>query len=304
MNFADSSWSMVITDPKSVIAVGRISAVEKLGPANSNQMTGQATIHIEQELTPHRWLGSRDVRVVYSQWMGEALRLREGNAGWNGVDVRPGTILLIGMKARGSPNGPLGLETVRQITSINDPQIGGVEQALAVEAETDPEKRKRLLMEALNSQDPILMGYVHYALGRMQRIPRADAAMLEMKVLLDAARSSRQRLSAESTLELELWASRAPDDEINRNIVKVFLHVVSQNSSEMQSTITMALYRLLISAAPPEPDAAHMYRSRLLHGIDAAGIRAAALAIREEESNPSIQTQAAQLFSVFSGMLQ
>jgi hypothetical protein len=304
MSFAEASWSIVITEEKSVIAVGRITAADKPRLMNLNQLRGRAEVHIEQELTPNRWTGPRDIVVEYIQLDGAASRSRAGGGGWNGVNIQPGTVLLLGMEAQASYIEPVELEAVSQLSSDADPRVRSVQRALAVETATDPQQRKLLLIEALNSEEPILMSYVHYALGRMQRIPRADAVMLEMKVLLDRKRSSRQRLAAESTLELELWASHSPGDEINRNIVRVLVHVLSQADPEVQSETTMSLYRLLISAAPAEPGAANAYQLMLLHGADSSEVRTATVALRGEASNPSIGAQATQLASVLSGVMQ
>lgn len=303
MSFAETSWSIVITDEKSVIAVGRITAAEKPRLMNLNLLRGRAKVHIEQELTPSRWTGPRDIVVEFTQLDGAASRSRAGGGGWNGVNLQPGTLLLFGMEAQATYIEPVELEAVSQISSDADPRIRSVQRALAVETATDSQQRKHLLIEALKSNEPILESYVHYALGRMHRVPRTDAATFEMNILQSRERSTSQRLDAESILELELWASGAPEDDINRKIVKVFLNVLPQTDPELRTETTMALFRLLISGAPGEPGAASAYQLKLLNGADSSEVRTAAAVLREEASNPSIGAQAAQLTSVLSGIM-
>ncbi len=303
MNFAETSWPDVITDSRAVIFVGQIRLVEGLQPVNLNQQTGTLAVAVLRELTPGRWTGPSEITVGFTQLANERSRLRVGNGGWNGVDVKPGAMLLMGITISPgdhAPPAPLSLEAVSQVSSLEDFQVAGIVQALRIEAAEAPQDRMRLLTQALDSNLPVLQSYAHFALGRKQRIPRNDAASLEIGSLLDATRPDVQRLASESTLELELWKDAAPDDPVNKNIVTVFLQVLARREPGLRRSTTVALHRIFYSNAPPELADAQMYRSNLLRGVQIPDRKAVLAALSDEERDPNIGTQATQLTKMFS----
>jgi hypothetical protein len=220
------------------------------------------------------------------------------------VDVKPGALLLMGMEAGQvghAPTVPVSLEAVSQLSSLDDPQVAGVVQALKIEAAEAAQERMLLLTTALDSNSPLLQSYAHFALGRKHRIPRDEAASLEIRSLVDKAKPELQRLASESTLELELWQGAAPDDQVNKNIVRAFLHVLAREPG-LRRSMTIALHRIFYSRAPSEYTAAQLYRSTLLRGIELSDIKAVQIVLRneEEENDPNIRTQAGELNKMFS----
>jgi len=302
MDFAENSWPSVITESGTVILVGQIRRVEGPQPVGVNQQTGTATVRVVQELTPRRWQGPPEIAVGFTQLTSWQSRLREGNGGWNGVDVQPGVMLVMAL-ASGHDDGktaPVSLQAVSQVSSVEDPQVAAVVQALRIEATPAPQERLSLLREALNSDLPVLESYAHFALGRKQRVPRNDATALEIALLLDPTKPDTKRLAAESTLDLELWANADPNDPANRSIVAALLQVLARQESGLQRSTTVDLHRLLFSVAPPDPAAARMYRSNLLKNNQIPDVKALTMALNNEQKDPSVGTQAEQLIHLFS----
>ena len=301
MDFAETNWPTVITQTGAVILAGQIREVEGPQPTGVNQQTGTDAVRVLRELTPGRWKGPPEIAVKFTQLASSRSRLREGNGGWNGVDVRPGAMLLMGMAAQsGGPAGPAPLEAVSQIASLEDPLVAGVTEALRIEGTDSKEQRIALFQEALNSQLPVLAGYAHFALGRKQRLPREDAASLEIAALLDSARPEDERAAAESTLELELWAHHAPDDAVNGKILAALLRVLSRQEAGLERSTVVALQRVLISDAPADPEAAQTYRSILLRSVPQPDVKAVRAALSHAEKDGSVSAQAKQLLELFS----
>ncbi len=303
MDFAENSWPIVITESNAVILVGQIGQVEGPRPTGTNQQTGTLAIRVLRELTPSRWTGLHDIAVGFLQLASWRSRLRVGNGGWNGVDVKPGAILLMAIapgQANHAPSAPLALEAVSQISSLEDAQVAAVVQALRIEATQAPQERLLLLVQAVNSTLPVLQNYAHYALGRKQRIPRSDAATLEIRSLLDSTKPDDRRLSSESNLELELWKDGAPDDPVNRDIVSAFLHILARREPALRKSTTLALHRIFLSRAPSEYEPARTYRSMLLRSTKLPDMKAVEAVLSEEENDPNISNQASQLIRVFS----
>src|SRR6185295_7015335 len=121
MEFAQNTWPSAITESNSVILIGRIRRVDGPHPAG-NQQRGTAAIQVLQGITPSPWLGPTEITVAFAQFTSWQSRMREGNGGWNGVDVKPGVTLLMGLRG-GSVDGngsPASLEAVSQIASPSD----------------------------------------------------------------------------------------------------------------------------------------------------------------------------------------
>lgn len=303
MSFAESSWSAVITESSAVILMGQVRELQGLRPSGSNQQTGLLAVRVLRELTPNRGFAHSDLAVSFAQLSNPRSRLREGNSGWNGVDVRPGTMLLMGIaggKENSNPSAPLSLEAVSQLSSPEDSLIVAVTQALRIEATEAPQQRLLLLTQALSSGLPVLETYAHYALGRKQRVPRSDAAALEIGVLLDRAKSDDQRLASESNLDLELWVGGDADDPVNRKILGALLQILANREPGLQKSTTLALYRILSSDAPSEHTAGQLYRSHLLRDTQPEGMKAVRAALGDAENDPDLSAQASDLISILS----
>lgn len=300
MDFAENSWPSVITEGGSVILVGQIRKVEGPHLAGVNQQTGTVMVHVIRALSPQPWQGPPELSVGFTQLASEKSRFREGNGGWNGVDVKPGALLLMGLASGKIGAAPASLEAVSQISSTEAPQVAAIVQALHIEATDALGERKLLLKDALNSSLPVLQSYAQFALGRKQRIPRTDAAELEISSLLDGAKPETQRLSAESTLELELWNHSSLDDSVNKSIVAALIQVLARREPGMQRSSAIALSRVLLSYAPSNTVTAKAYRSYLLQDIQPSEMKAVQAALREAESDPNVRSQASQLIETFS----
>ena len=301
MDFAENSWPRVVTDGGVVVLVGQTRQVEGPRPMGLNQQQGTAVVTVIRELTPGLWHGGPELSVRFTQLASWKSRLREGNGGWNGVDVRGGVMLLMALARgqNGDNSAPVPLEAVSQISSPDDSQVAAVAQALHIEATQAQQERLRLLQQALNSGMPVLESYAHFALGRKQRVPRAEAAALEITLLLDATKPETNRLAAESTLELELWADADPHDEVNKSITSALLQVLARQDPHLQRPATISLYRLLFSSAPSDPAAAQMYRSELLKDVKIPDVQALRTALRELQKDTALRRQAEELMHLF-----
>jgi hypothetical protein len=302
MDFAQNTWPSVITESADPILIGKILRVTGPQPAGSGQQQGTAVVQVMKEITHSRWHGPPEITVAFVQLASWQSRLREGDDGWNGVNIKPGVTLLMGLpSAPALGNGsPVSLEAVSQIESPGDSLVSAVSQALHIEQTTALQQRLPLLRQALNSDLPVLESYAHFALGRKHRVPRVEAAALEIALMLDSTKEDTRRLAAESTLALELWLNGDPHDATNRSIVAALLRVFTREEPGLQRSTLINVNRLLFSFAPQDPADADTYRSALLSNQQSQPETIQKAAQAAAQTDPNVRIEAEQLIHLFA----
>ncbi|MDD4051143.1 MAG: hypothetical protein PHR28_04485 [candidate division Zixibacteria bacterium] len=301
MDFAEADFYDIVAEGRDVMLV---IVIDSLIPQTDNDPeteTGTLKVTIRKEITSGKWRGPEQFQVAYTR-IKDPMKRDKLAIGWNQVEIEPGRFLLLAMPyvADDHPDEsfyrrPLPALAVEALTSPEDDYVQAMDKALEIERAKDMILRKALLREALMGKSSVLSGYAHYALGRLERLPRNDAVELELNLLGDSAHSLDDRVAALINLELELWKSDDPDDRLNRRILEGAFAVLLSDDPELQEAVVGSLYGLLVSEAPEEDREADRYRSRLTKGMSLPPKDALLAVTRRLESDSDIAEEATWL---------
>jgi hypothetical protein len=301
MDFAEANFFDIVAEGRDVMLVTVIDSLIQQPDDDPETETGTLKVTIRREITSGKWRGPGQFQVAYTRIKDPDKRIKLA-VGWNQVEIEPGRFLLLAMPyvADDKPNEahyrrPLPALAVEALTSPDDDYVQAMEKALEIERAKDLILRKALLREALLGKSSVLSGYAHYALGRLERLPRNDAVELELNLLGDSAHSLDDRVAALVNLELELWKSDDPDDALDRRMVEGMFAVLLTNDQDFQAAVVGSLYGLLVSEAPEEEREADRYRSRLTKGIGLPPKDALLAITRRLESDSDVAEEAAWL---------
>jgi hypothetical protein len=219
--------------------------------------------------------------------------MREGNLGWNGVEVEAGRLLLVAFEdvPASADAAPLSPVAVSSLQSPEDSLVKSVERAIAIEETADPEARAQLIGEGMDSYLEFLSDYSHYAAGRLKRIPRPKAVELELALLEDDSRSSAHRLAAESNLQMELWKAGDPNDTLNKRIIGAFFRTLSAQDEQLRRQTFLGIYSLMFPQNTEKQPAGEEFRIRLLTGAQLPPKKSILDALRELEKNEDISKE-------------
>jgi hypothetical protein len=282
VDFAETSFLEVVADGQAAIFAGTIRKVESGEPDAEGVRAGTLDLAVTHELTPQRRkVVGGTLALHFAQIADPLMRIRAGQGGWNDVEIEPGRSLLFALSpipaSRPAPPSIEAVLAVLPLDSTQDPRIESAKEMLHIESETDPSRRLDLLKKALESKRELLLDYCHFAVGRMKRVPRADAVPLEIAVLADPARPPKERSAALATLELQLWDAATPTDPLNRAIVRAFIGALEAREVSLRRRLVQAVYNMLVSDAPKDSQDALRYRRDML-GPDRLPVSDAALA--------------------------
>ena len=302
MEFADANLLDVVAEGKAAILVAQITRVVAAPDVDEDTAGGTAELRVVRALTPQRWHGPAEIETGYAQYKSRQLRLREGGLGWNGLDVQADKFVLLAVNDFAASErrsirtpAPVSALAVAPLESADDATVRALERVLTIEATDDAKRRTVLLKDGLASNLELLSGYCHYALGRLHRLPRESAIMLELEVLADEQRPLPSRLDAQANLELELWQPDSPTDPLNRRILAGLLSALLSPAPGLQRPVLLGLYSLLVSDGPQDQNEAATYRSQLVQGLALPPKDRLLATLQAAEQNKDLATEAAWL---------
>ena len=254
--FADKSFSDVIAEGVEPILVARITKASSADEGSKQEIDhGILLVSIIRELTFKKWHGPLEIDVNYRQFKTFDKKARY-MVGWNKVDPKPGNILVLALKdVAESDRHDSNFRSITEASSViplkgtDDPVVIEIQKAVQIESEKDTKIQHQLLYDGIYNGGAFLSGFCHYAIGRLQRIPRKEAIALESGLLFSESQSTTRKQAAEINLELELWNDEDGNDPLNKKILETFLN---------------ALLNV------PEDDA-DLFRAKLMKGIVISG---------------------------------
>jgi hypothetical protein len=253
VEFAEKSFIEVVTGGKAPVIAGRVAEVNER-PEAGDVVQGDLVLDGIREITRGKMGPQSRAYVSYAQYRSPYVRMKSGGQGWNGVDIRAGTYLVAALEGRTAL-------AVRQVGSPDDRFVRQLEWMVRAEEVQDAAQRSALLRTAAASDQNLLQGYAHYAIGRLQRVPRNEGATIEIGILQDAGLPEGTRIAAATNLELALWKTGDAEDPVNQHILRVFLATLPGAGGAVQEYLTDALYRTVIANAPADPQYARKLRA-------------------------------------------
>jgi|GEM_PF-4517140 len=296
MDFADASYFDIVANGESVILIAMIDRIVQSSGSSDEKETGTLKVVVLREVTNGKWHGPNKLEVVFTRFRKPAYRLKVGG-GWSDVDIKPGRYLLLAVpeiSAVDNENTPLAVSAVESLESPDDEYIHSIMKALEIEQTQDLSLQTALLEEGLQEgKHSFLSGYAHYAIGRLQRIPRSRAVELELTILSDKARSADDRYVALTNLELELWKDDTPDDSLNRKIVETAFAALQTSDKDFQKDILLSLYNMLTSGISEEDEGEVRLNSCLARSMELPSKKSLLNVLRELKTDPEIRGEAA-----------
>lgn len=299
MDFAEANFYDIVADGQAAMLVVVIDSLMPSADSDGETETGALKVTIRREVTSGKWRGPGSFPAAYAR-ITDPMRRAKLAVGWNRVDIQPGRFLLLAVPYVAEPDEsyyrrPIPALAVEGLTSPGDDFVTAMEKALEIEKAKDPILRKAKLREALLGQSGVLSGYAHYAMGRLQRLPRNDAVELELGLLGDKEHSIDDRIAALVNLELELWKAEDPNDPVNKKIVQHLFTTMTADDPDLQKAVVGSLYGLLVSEAPEDEKEAEQYRSRLTGELSLPS-KDVLLAVTERlKTDPDVEEEAAWL---------
>lgn len=298
MDFAERDWLSVVTDSSSAVVLGRIEAVKNRSEVTPQESGGILTVKVLRGLGTEASLSGTTADVGFLQFSDEPRRFKSGGQGWNGVQIQPGTLLVLAAPASAwRARGTIAPSAVAEVPSEDAPLVQGLDRALAIEEVTEPDLMTRLLSEAVFSDLPVLSDYGHFQLGRVKRLPRETAVNLESRLATDRAVPVKQRMAGAATLETGLWKANDSRDPSNKQIVSALLSLLAESDGDAQRFAMAALYRLLVGQAGPPGTRVEEFQAELLNGVGQAS-DAAFSNLRSMSTNPDLAAEAAAVLRV------
>ena len=299
MDFANASYFTIVAEGKSAILVAVIDRVVQSSDSSSETETGILKATVLREITSGKWLGPDELEVTFARFKEPMRRMKVG-VGWNGVEIEPGRYLLLAVPEMVGDNRegslrfpPLTALAVKPLKSPDDEYVRSIEKTLEIERTQDIGLRTTLLREGLQGKLSVLSGYAHYALGRLKRIPRSSAVQLELAVLSDDTRLTRDRNAALTNLEIELWKYDDPDDSLNQRIVEAAFAALLTGDRDFQEAVLSSLYSILVSGAPEEDKEGTKYRTRLTAGMKLPSKESLLDILHGLRADPDVEDEAA-----------
>jgi hypothetical protein len=98
-------------------------------------------------------------------------------------------------------------------------------------------------------------------------MPRAEAAAVELDLLLNHRESEDRRIAAATSLEMGLWKDGDASDPINRKILGGFLNALIGAPEELQSALVSIVLNVVVTNTPERTQAASEYRASLRRAV-------------------------------------
>lgn len=299
MDFAEAGFFDMVAEGRAAMLVTVIDSLVQRVDSDPETETGTLKVTVRREITSGKWLGPDELEVTFTRFKEPMHRMKVGG-GWNDVEIEPGRYLLLAVpevlgdnRERSSSLVPLTALAVEPLKSPEDEYICSMEKALEIERTQDISLRTTLLREGLQSNLSILSDYAHYALGRLQRIPRESAVQLELAILSDNTRPAGDRDAALINLDLELWKDGDPNDSLNQKIVETAFAALLTDNKDFQEAVLLSLYGVLVSEAPEEDKEGTEFRIRLTAGMKLPSKESLLNVLHKLRANPDVEDEAA-----------